>query len=421
MSRLTFYYDKDLPKPTPLKQEYLVNQVQVLKKIPQNAQKSKEWYEMRNTMISASDWATVIGEGHFGTPEDILLKKCGDDKPFRTCPAMDWGNKYEDVAVSVYEHRNKLTVIDFGCIRHPYVSFLGASPDGITHDGVMLEIKCPKSREITGIPPTYYWCQVQGQLEVCELDRCDFLECNFKEYETEDDYLEDNYEGNNELNKYGNEKGVIAEFYRKSDKTLFFQYSPVNIISDQLDNWKKTMMNDKFKQDNNVFFSSFYYWHLVEVSCVPIYRNQEWFQNIALPNLTLFWNKVLHYRELGLDVLKSDIEIMKAEKKKVREEKKQEKLNEKLQEKQEKLEKKESSTSSKKQKKINDFIDLNNDIILQSEPVSTFETSISYDDDDIHINSLKTSLFSSNEYDELNTINEHTLIKSSKLSLFSDD
>ena len=33
----------------------------------------------------------------------------------------------------------------------------------------MLEIKCPKSRPITGIIPPVYFGQVQGQLEVCKL------------------------------------------------------------------------------------------------------------------------------------------------------------------------------------------------------------------------------------------------------------
>jgi hypothetical protein len=108
---------------------------------------------------------------------------------------MLWGNKYESVAVLIYEYRNNVKVLEFGCLKHPFINFLGASPDGITEDGIMLEIKCPSTREITGIPPPYYWCQVQGQLEVCELDRCDFLECKIKEYDGEEEYLNDNYDG----------------------------------------------------------------------------------------------------------------------------------------------------------------------------------------------------------------------------------
>lgn len=128
---------------------------------------------MRSNMLTASDWGTVLGENHYSNSNEVLKKKCGDDN-FVTNAAMMWGNKYEEVAVLIYKHRNNVEVLDFGCLRHPSIPFLGASPDGITPYGIMLEIKCPTSRKITGIPPRYYWCQVQGQLEVCELDRCDF-------------------------------------------------------------------------------------------------------------------------------------------------------------------------------------------------------------------------------------------------------
>ena len=309
---LTFNYHKNLPIGTPLKQKYLQEQVQVLKNIFQPEQKSKEWYEMRNNMLTASDWGTVLGENHYSNSNEVLKKKCGDDN-FITNAAMQWGNKYESVAVLIYEYRNDAKILEFGCLQHPFISFLGASPDGITPDGIMLEIKCPTSRKITGVPPSYYWCQVQGQLEVCELDRCDFLECSIKEYNDEKEYLEDNYKQNYFLNKYGNEKGIVAEFYRKSTKILFYDYSPVCLIDNELQYWKKNII-DKYKSDD-IIFSSFSYWYLEEVSCIPIYRNQEWFNKVKI-ELELFWNKVLKYRELGLDKLLSDIAEQKEEKKK---------------------------------------------------------------------------------------------------------
>ena len=40
---------------------------------------------------------------------------------------MQWGNKYEAVAVLIYEHRNTVQILEFGCIRHPFIPFLGAS------------------------------------------------------------------------------------------------------------------------------------------------------------------------------------------------------------------------------------------------------------------------------------------------------
>ena len=368
---LVFHYSKDLPTPTPLKAEYLKNQVITIKNIFQPEQKSKEWYEMRSNMLTASDWGTVLGENHYSNSNEVLKKKCGDDK-FVTNAAMDWGNKYEDVAVSVYKHRNKIDIWDFGCLRHPSISFLGASPDGITPDGVMLEIKCPTSRQITGIPPSYYWCQVQGQLEVCELDRCDFLECRFKEYSSEVEYLMDNYENDFKLNKYGHEKGINAEFYVKAKdipvqepmgfgqiqcnkpievKKFIYEYAPVCLTGNDLEHWKENIVK-KYNSDN-IIFSCFSYWYLEEVSCVPIYRNQEWFNN-AKVELEIFWNKVLKYRNLGYEKLLEDIQTEKDEKKNLKLQKKEEK--EELEGKKPRKSRAVSSSSSKGQKKMNEFI-----------------------------------------------------------------
>lgn len=348
---LKFHLDKDLPKPTKLKENYLIEQVKYLATIPQHEQKSAEWYAMRQTMLSASDWGTILGVNHYAKPDSVLLKKCGEESffPKAAMSAMAWGNKYEDVAISIYEHRNNKKILEFGCIRHPFIDFLGASPDGISEDGVMLEIKCPVSRKITGIPPEYYWCQVQGQLEVCELDRCDFLECKLKEYDDEEEYLEDNFEGNYELNEYGHEKGVVAEFYiAKSEKYIYF-YAPVNIIGNDLEKWKKEIQEaHEIITDNakdNIILSSFDYWYLEEVSCVPIFRNQEWFNEAKL-KLGDFWEEVLYYREMGLDFLKDELNGQKEEKRRIREEKREQKKKE---------------ADSKKQKKIKDFINLNDD------------------------------------------------------------
>ena len=60
----------------------------------------------------------------------------------------------------------------------------------------MLEIKCPKSRPITGIIPPVYFGQVQGQLEVCDLEYCDFLECELREYNNQKEFFEDVDENN---------------------------------------------------------------------------------------------------------------------------------------------------------------------------------------------------------------------------------
>ena len=378
-NELVFNYDKDLPQVGELKRKYLQDKVIELSKIPQPVQKSEEWYTMRETMITASDWGAILGDSTYDDGTEVLLGKCGKEKKFPQAAmnAMDWGNKYEDVAVLVYKHRNNVDVWDFGCIRHPFFSFLGASPDGITPDGVMLEIKCPSRRIIDGITPPYYWCQVQGQLEVCDLDRCDFLECNFKEYESESEYLSDNFQGNDKLNIFGNEKGVNAEFYKKDDPTRkkFYQYSGVSLLGDELENWKKSI-KAKYESDSNIIFDCFSYWYLKDVSCVPIYRNHIWFHQ-SKPILETFWNLVLKYRSLGLTKLTEDIVLKKAIKKSQRDEKRDAKKKE---------------ADEKKYKKIRDFISLDDDTTLNNfSKKITNVPSDSDDDDDFSILSTANS------------------------------
>ena len=288
---LTFYYDKNIPKPTDTKLEYLRKQVIKLHNIHQPVQKSAEWYEMRNGLLTASDWGKILD-----AKTDVLAKKCGKDK-FITGAAIEWGNKYEQVANMIYQHRNNVEVLEFGCLRHPTYNFLGASPDGITPDGVMVEIKCPYTREITGIPKYEYWCQVQGQLEVCDLDRCDFIECTLKEYTDEMEYLED-------YNINPMEKGVIANFYIKSEKKYINHYSKLFLIGEELDTWKKNII-EEITTDDIILFN-FIYWRLEKVSCIQIYRNQEWF-HFAQPILQNYWDYILKYRELGIERLEKDL------------------------------------------------------------------------------------------------------------------
>ena len=77
-----------------------------------------------------------------------------DEKEFYHCFSSA---EHGDIFSFLMKHKN---------MSYPEsIEYLAASPDGITPDGVMLEIKCPLSREIKGIPPIYYWQQMQQQLD----------------------------------------------------------------------------------------------------------------------------------------------------------------------------------------------------------------------------------------------------------------
>jgi hypothetical protein len=54
---------------------------------------------------------------------------------------------------------------------------LGGSPDGITTDGILLEVKCPLKRKIVmGEVPHHYLSQVLLNLEICDLELAHFIE-----------------------------------------------------------------------------------------------------------------------------------------------------------------------------------------------------------------------------------------------------
>ena len=288
---LKFICNKDLEKHSELKQRFLRNQVLYLQNLYQPIQKSQEWYNMRNNMLTASDLGAILEENSYNSPNSILIKKCGYDN-FHTTPDMEWGNKYEPIAQKIYEYRNNTTILNFGLLKHNSVSYLGASPDGITPDGVMLEIKCPSKRQITGNPKEYYLTQVYAQLEVCDLERCDFLECNFKEYDSEQKYFSDK--------KFRSEKGVIAKFLNRKTGLVEYNYSPINMSYIDLQKWK-------IEHNRNIYLVGYDYWYVDKISCRPIYRNYEWFRNVK-DKLELFWNKVQKYKNTNLNTLKNDIE-----------------------------------------------------------------------------------------------------------------
>jgi putative phage-type endonuclease len=151
--------------------------VEHIKSLPVIEQRSDEWYRIRDQMITASDFGQALGVGNFGSVKDFYIKKCGYQEPppfYMGC--LGHGIRYEPVATRAYELDMATTVHEFGLLQHPELQFLGASPDGITDHGIMIEIKCPFKRKIDGAIVDQYYYQMQGQLDVCNLDVCHFLD-----------------------------------------------------------------------------------------------------------------------------------------------------------------------------------------------------------------------------------------------------
>lgn len=320
----------------PKKYQKYEKQFNVLYNTPQPEQRTKEWFDYRYNRITASDMATAIDLNPYESVEAFICKKCDPNFPFLDNDFVFHGKKYEQIATQLYEHIYNVKVTEFGCVPSEKYKFLGASPDGIcsksTLDynfspliGTMLEIKCPFVRKIKNkgkiagdICPFYYYCQVQQQLECCDLDYCDFWQCEIEEYKDRTEYLLDiNFkpifsEGEKgEIIKKNTVffKGMLLQFLPKEysltyegDKHEYkskYIYPPrLDMTLEEYDRWCLNTLNSvKLNMDfNDYYFDKIIYWKIPKSHNVKIKRDTEWFNSI-FPILEETWEKVLYYRE----------------------------------------------------------------------------------------------------------------------------
>lgn len=277
-------------------------QLAKLQALPVMEQRTPAWYSARNTMITASDFAQALGKGKFGTQKQFFQKKCGYEvDTFNSFQAaLMWGVMYEPVAVDAYAYNNNCVMHDFGLLRHPTLDWVGASPDGISENGIMLEIKCPFKRKITGEIPTQYYYQMQGQLDVCALKECDFLECEFVEYDNIVQF-KDHFADNQ------NPKGIVIQMSTASSKTPKYEYSPYSLHDDcpGLVDWldKSLAVID---DDASVTATKLHMWQLYTYSVVRVYRDDTFLRDDVYTPLALVWEKVKAYK---LDKSLYDMEI----------------------------------------------------------------------------------------------------------------
>jgi len=321
--------------------------------LPQPEQRSKEWFDFRYSMITASDIATALGENPYEPPDGLIIKKCDPDFPFQDNKYCHHGKKYEPTATMIYEHIYNTKITEFGCLKHPKCEFLGASPDGIASKssldnkfcpmlGRMLEIKCPLTREIKtkglidgDVCPHYYYCQVQIQEECCELEDCDFWQVRLEEYETRDEYLKDvnpkskNTVGNNSKKiKIDSrlKKGCILQFFPKKKINEFcewdskYLYPPrLDLSVEEYDSWildtLSTWKEDYPDMAKDFVFDKVIYWKATQTHNVLIKRDRDWFKE-KYPILKKFWNRVKEYRndDEKLQILTEEYEKSKKKK-----------------------------------------------------------------------------------------------------------
>jgi putative phage-type endonuclease len=137
-------------------------------------QRSDEWFALRGNMLTASDLAAALGCNFFKHPETLILEKCGLAKKFTGNEHTERGIRLEPHVRDLYEKTCNKKVHEFGLLVHPEHRWLGGSPDGITDDGILIEIKCPN--KISTRVPVYYMPQIQLLLEIIGIEECDFIQ-----------------------------------------------------------------------------------------------------------------------------------------------------------------------------------------------------------------------------------------------------
>lgn len=298
------------------KRAIILAKIERLRQLPQPAQRTREWYEFRWNLITASNaWKAFESQSAIN---QLIYEKCQPLKDFEASvneppkavnvtTTLHWGQKYEPLSVMYYEHTYQSKVEDFGCLQHPMHTFLGASPDGVVIEsntgrfGRMLEIKNIVNREITGIPKKEYWVQMQLQMEVCDLDDCDFLETKFEEYPDYATYLEDyDLDLPYTRTRDGKLKGMIVYFHT-STGSPHYEYMPLDLTNaENINAWKEATMAKYEAPPFNYMFMKFLYWKLEKVSCVLVQRSRDWFKK-HVGQLAKVWKTIEEERVSGYE------------------------------------------------------------------------------------------------------------------------
>lgn len=107
------------------------------------AQHSNEWYEIRKGLVTASEIGSILGTNKYKSRRQLLMQKVGlgEEMSWFGKQATTWGNDNEDKAADRFGELYGKELIHFGLFLHAEHRWIGASPDRVTHDGWLLEIK----------------------------------------------------------------------------------------------------------------------------------------------------------------------------------------------------------------------------------------------------------------------------------------
>ncbi len=146
-------------------------------------QRSDEWRELRRCRLTASRFGDLMARKSSAKYQNYLLDKVFDLENVAdyidSGPWFEVGIKNEIHAIGRYSWRYNIDVQRIGFAVHDDLSFVGCSPDGLTVNGGVVEVKCRHYRDTfyraVQLGPKAHWPQIQGLLWITERPWLDYL------------------------------------------------------------------------------------------------------------------------------------------------------------------------------------------------------------------------------------------------------
>jgi putative phage-type endonuclease len=136
-------------------------------------QRTDEWWAAHLNRITGSTAAGCLGVCKDFAPI-TAYKQIKQLVAEKSNWFIEYGHRMEKPARMAYEKLTNQIVWETGFWVHPFLPWLGASPDGISTGA--LEIKCPQTLPTEVPTKHYYQCMVV--MAVCNLPYCDYFAWN---------------------------------------------------------------------------------------------------------------------------------------------------------------------------------------------------------------------------------------------------